>query len=516
MVITMNMYSEIRKMALAGMSQRKISKQTGISRPTVKKYLEGGCVPWEREAYSREPEIMTDEVENFIISCLEEDKTAPKKQNHTARRIFHRLQTEHNFQGGESTVRATVRRLKQKQSEVYVPLDFPPGDALQIDWGEATIYLKGKKTLVYLFCARFSYSAAPFVIAYRRQNQESFLHALVEIFKYFQGVPKKIIFDNAKVAVKSGFGAHAVQQEEYAKLSAHYGFEPIFCNVASGNEKGLVEGLVGLIRRNTCSPVPRVESLDELNKIFENYCDNYLNHKISGKKDTVGAMFMEEKKALHPLPPYIFDTAKSQSHRVDSFATVRFEKNSYSVPVEYGGKMVGVKVYPEEIKIYHDGQVIATHCRCFEKAQSIYQLEHYLPLLERKGRAIPYAKPVKDNVSPEFMAWLEEKQLKPKEMVELLRRCCEIGCDNVMKENSQCQATSVVNNANITDVESGSNVTEVENGSNFTDVENGTNNTPDSKNTKKESTMTEEKEIPVTLMDLTCYDLLLLRGEVKK
>ena len=98
------------------------------------------------------------------------------------------------------------------------------------------------------------------VLAYRRQNEESFLEALVQVFQYFGGVPKRVIFDNAKVAVKDGFGAHARKQAGYAALSAHYGFEAVFCNPASGNEKGLVEGLVGYIRRNVCVPVPKAET----------------------------------------------------------------------------------------------------------------------------------------------------------------------------------------------------------------------------------------------------------------
>lgn len=132
---------------------------------------------------------------------------------------------------------------------------------MQIDWGEATVYLKGIRTTVNLLCARMCYSDAPIVLAYRRQNEESFLDALVCVFQYFGGVPKRVIFDNGKVAVKDGFGAHAKKQAGYTSLSAHYGFEAVFCNPASGNEKGLVEGLVGYIRRNVCVPVPRVDSI---------------------------------------------------------------------------------------------------------------------------------------------------------------------------------------------------------------------------------------------------------------
>ena len=107
----------------------------------------------------------------------------------------------------------------QGAGSTFVPLIFPAGDALQIDWGEATVYLDGVKTTVNLFCARLCYSGAPMVLAYRRQNEESFLDALVQVFQYFGGVPKRVIFDNGKVAVKDGFGAHARKQAGYARAN---------------------------------------------------------------------------------------------------------------------------------------------------------------------------------------------------------------------------------------------------------------------------------------------------------
>ena len=142
--------------------------------------------------------MVTNEVIAFVRQCLNEDEHSPRKQYHTARRIYERLVAECSFVGGETTIRRLVRELREKQQEAFVPLAFPAGDALQIDWGEATIYLNGVKTTVNLFCARLCYSGAPMVLAYRRQNEESFLDALVQVFQYFGSVPKRVIFDNGK------------------------------------------------------------------------------------------------------------------------------------------------------------------------------------------------------------------------------------------------------------------------------------------------------------------------------
>ena len=423
-------------MRLDGMSQRQIATVLHISRNTVKKYWDGDSVPWERKDYNREATVLTEDVVTFVRQCLDEDAHNPRKQQHTAKRIYDRLLTERSFTGGETTVRRLVKQLREKSHEAFVPLAFPAGDALQIDWGEATVYLSGVKTVVNLFCARLCYSGAPIVLAYRRQNEESFLDALVQVFQYFGGVPKRVIFDNGKVAVKDGFGAHARKQAGYAALAAHYGFEAVFCNPASGNEKGLVEGLVGYSRRNICVPVPKVDTMENLNWMLREKCQKYLSHQIRGKEASVGTMFAREKALLYPLPKYPFDPCKRASGRVDRFCTIRFDTNNYSVPATYCGKEVAIKAGPETVSVYYEGQCIARHLRCLGKKQNIYSLEHYLPLLEKKGRAIFYARPVQDTLPKYFIQWLQSQELSPKELVEILRRCLDEDCETIMVETA--------------------------------------------------------------------------------
>lgn len=142
MVITVKDYKEIRKRYLAGESQRSIAKALGISRNTVAKYCQGNNVPWERKQYERDNAILTPEIIQFIQSCLDEDQDEGlKKQTHTAKRIYDRLVEEKDFTGGESTVRRKVKELRGELPKAFVPLQFDSGDALQVDWGEATVYL---------------------------------------------------------------------------------------------------------------------------------------------------------------------------------------------------------------------------------------------------------------------------------------------------------------------------------------------------------------------------------------
>lgn len=302
MVTSVDVYKEIRRLQLEGVtSQRRAATLLGISRNTVKKYWEGNAVPWERQTYEREAAVLTPEVVRFIENCLEADaQERVRKQHHTARRIYNRLVEECGFTGSESSIWKAVHKLRAQRGavETYVPLRFVPGSAMQVDWGEAVIYLGGQRMAVNLFCARLCFSCAPFVIAYERQNLESFLDALTRAIQFFGGVPRQVIFDNARVAVKSGFGAHAVAQEDYAQFAAHYGFEPVFCNPASGNEKGLVENLVGYIRRNVCVPLPRVRSLEELNAKLLEQCAKYQTHRVDNKPASVGEMLTKKGRSF--------------------------------------------------------------------------------------------------------------------------------------------------------------------------------------------------------------------------
>ena len=434
MIIDMDLYGKIRSMYVKDkMSQRAIARELGISRHTVKKYCDGGSVPWDRKEYNRPNSVLTGDIVDFIQACLLEDEAENlKKQKHTARRIYHRLVEEKGFTGGESTVRRYVRTLKEKQADVSMPLVFEPGEAVQIDFGKATVYLNSKKTTVNLFCTRLCYSLDIFVMAFLRQNQESFLEAHVNAFEHIGGTPRKVIFDNARVAVKEGFGQYAKPQAQYRALSAHYAFETVFCNPGRGNEKSLVENLVGWARRNILVPVPRVDDIDELNQVLLSNCLNYRKHTVRGRSGSVGCQYEEEKVFLNPLPPYVFDTSRTVHAKVDEYSTVRFDRNNYSVPVKYAGQSVTVKGYGNTISIFCRGEEIACYRREYGRDKTFYRLEHYLDLLELKPRSVFNARPVRDNVKQELLEWGEKFPNGPWDMVKLLKLCVHYGTDRIL------------------------------------------------------------------------------------
>jgi len=440
-----DLYKHIRQMhAVEGVSQREIARRLGISRNTVSKYCEGAALPWERKQPERKSPVVTSEIETFIRLCLEHDKEAPRKQKHTGHRIYERLRDELGFQGAESTIRFRVGQIRKNLPKAYIPLEFAPGEAAQVDWGTATVILNGIRQEIHLFCMRLCFSCAPFVIAYPSEREEAFLEGHQIAFSYFDGVAHYCIYDNLKTAVKEGWGRHAREQKNFSAFLAHYALQAKFCNPGEGHEKGLVENLVGWIRRNVLVPIPKVKDFDELNQLLSARCLSYLNHTIQGRETNVGEALTIERRELTTLPAKSFDVARLVEVQADYFATVPFDGNRYSIPVEYAGKTIAVKGYGHMVKCYYRREEVAIHERVYAKGKTQYQLAHYLRLLEQRPRAVENAKPVRAaNLSPAFWSYARLFPDMNRTMVQLLRLVVDHGADKVANAIDKAQKANI-------------------------------------------------------------------------
>lgn len=426
----MDLYKDIRRYhEEEGLSERAIARLLGISRNTVRKYKAGAAMPGERKPTERKSPV-TEPVRGIVLGYLAENDGAPAKQKQHAKRIWDRLRVEHGFQGAYSTVRALVRELKGT-SQVYIPLQFDPGQAAQVDWGSAWAYIGGKKTKVELFCMRLCNSGSIFVMAFPTQRYESFLEGHVQAFEFFSGVPRTLIYDNLRTAVKEGWGKHVKEEQAPFKLlRAHHVFSTRFCNPRSGNEKGLVENLVSLCRRNVMAPMPKVASFAELNETLHRYCEAYLDHKIQSRPEPVGKMLLVEQKHMLSLPQKRFDPAMTVTAKVNRHALVRYDKIYYSVPARLAGQVLTVKAYPLRVEVWHKGEKVAQHQRSYEQNHVEYRIEHYIPVLERKTRAVHDAAPVKRDVDKRIRAFGE--RLPDKDFVAVLKLAVDHGQAAVM------------------------------------------------------------------------------------
>jgi len=258
-----------------GKNISEMARITRHSRNTIKKAIRGE--PWGYKERSHQPFPVLDKYLSVIDGWLTGDKGSPKKQRHTARRVYNRLVEEHGYEGSEPTVRRYVRFAKMTLGIdtpcAFIPCDPEAGHEGEVDWGTATAILAGKETRLKFFCMRSKYSGKHFVRFYLCERQQAFFDAHLHAFSFFGGIFPILIYDNLTTAVhKVLHGRDRIEQEEFVKFRTYHSFAARFCNPASGNEKGGVEGLVGFARRNYMVPVPEAASLEELNEKVLRQC----------------------------------------------------------------------------------------------------------------------------------------------------------------------------------------------------------------------------------------------------
>jgi transposase len=402
----MNDFDLIRRMVLIdGLSRREVARRTGLSRDSVAKALQQAePAPYTLTKPKARP--VMDAVKPLLQAWLEQDRTAPRKQRHTAVRMFERLRDEYGFTGSRRSVSDLVRELRNaaRRPEVFCPIEHRPGQEVQIDWGEAQIVLRGRSAKVMVFCARCAFSKATFVRAYLRDDMISFLDAHVWLFDQLGGVPARLAYDNLKTAVaRVHRGARRDLTARFVALRSHYLFDSRFCNVARGNEKGHVENSVKRSERTYLTPVPQVASLAALNDHFVDCTRRDLTRVDAATGLAYGQLLEQERGVFRPLPPRPFLACTLQSLRVDRRSTVSHDRSRYSVPVAFATKLVVVRAFIERVEVLHHHEVIADHARVAPGEWSL-QLPHYVALLEAKPGLLDSGKPF------EKRAWTRAQQ----------------------------------------------------------------------------------------------------------
>jgi transposase len=380
-----------------GLSIRALAARHGVHRRAVRQALASPLPPAKRPP-SHRPAPKLGPYRALIDGWLEADREAPRKQRHTAKRIWRRLVDEYGADVAETTVREYVRNQKRRMGwpvgEVHVPQVHAPGAGGEVDWGQATVVLGGVATVVHLFVMRASFSGAAFCQASPVETQQAFLELHVQALEWFGGVFATVRFDNLKSAVKKVLkGRRRVETDRFVALRSHYLFVSQFTTpgIEGAHEKGGVEGEVGRFRRNHLVPVPRVADLAELNAWLLVCCERDLGRRIVGRQVTVGEAWAQERPLLRPLPAERFDTAESATPRVDTKSLVTIRQNRYSVPVALAGLKVHARIGAREITISHDGRVVAVHERLHGKFGTSARLDHYLELLSRKPGALEHS-----------------------------------------------------------------------------------------------------------------------------
>ncbi len=341
-----------------------------------------------------------------IDQILVDDLKRPRKQRHTAQRIFQRLRDEHGFGGQYTIVKDYVREHRRRSQEMFVPLSHPPGHA-QCDFGEALVIIGGVEQKAHCFVLDLPHSDGCFVKAYPAETTEAFLDGHVSAFAFLGGVPQSILYDNTKLAVARILGdGRRKRTRAFTELQSHYLFSGRFGRPGKGNDKGKVEGMVGYMRRNFLVPVPSFESFEALNAHLERRCLARMDARLRGHSESIGQRMERDLEALLPLPAVAYDACEKQAGRVSSLSLVRYRTNDYSAPVAYGHRDVLVKGYVDRVVISCGSEVIARHHRSYQRDDFVFDPVHYLPLLEQKTAALDQAAPLQGWDLPEEFATL--------------------------------------------------------------------------------------------------------------
>jgi hypothetical protein len=283
-----------------------------------------------------------------------------------------------------------------RRPDAYLPLEFDPGQDAQMDWGEATVEVAGKKQIVQIFVMRLNHSRAHFVMAFPFQKQEAFFEGHIQAFRFFGGVPRRITYDNLKTAVYRILeGRNRQEQEAFIAFRSYYLFESNYCTPGEGHEKGGVESSVGYVRRNFLTPMPKAGDFAELNEHLEKECQQDTQRRMRGQEKTIAVRWEDEKAQLLPLPVTDYPACVSRPVKANPYSQVVFETNRYSVPTEYVGRQLVLRAYPFRVEILFLDKVIAGHERCFERERDILDPLHYLGLLSQRPGAFEYAVPIR-------------------------------------------------------------------------------------------------------------------------
>src|SRR6516225_5507932 len=390
----MEAWAEIRRRVLTGeISKRQACQEYGIHWQTLHKILSHEEPPGFRSRTPRAKPRLGPFLP-IIHQILEDDRQAPRKQRHTAERIFQRLRDEHGYAGCASIVRAAVAEWKRCRAEVFVPLRHPPGEA-QVDFGHAEVVVAGERVTAAFFVLTLPHSDAFFLRAYPRECTEAFQDGHVRAFTYFGGVPTRISYDNARIAVAAIVGQRGrTPTREFLRLASHFLFAYRFCRVRRPNEKGHVEAMVKFARNNFLVPVPEAASWEALNAELLSRCQADLGRQLRGKEASKGQLLASERSALRALPTNAFEARRIELGQANSLALVRFDGNDYSVPAAYAHQPLTIVGGLDEVRLVCRDRLVARHRRYWGKEHVTFDPVHYLALLERKPGAFDYARPL--------------------------------------------------------------------------------------------------------------------------
>lgn len=311
-----------------------------------------------------------------------------RHHNYSATQIMHRVK-EAGYQGGYTVVKDFVRSVRPPRKTPYLTLSFEPGECAQVDWGYAGVVNVGNtRRRMSFFVMVLCYSRMMYVEFTLAETQEQFLACHEHAFEYFGGTPRRVMVDNLKSAVLSHpSGQSAIYHPRYVDFAGHYGFEISACNVGAPNEKGRVENGVRYVKSSFLNGMDP-EQYSGVNPAVRHWLDTIANARVhSTTHERPIDRFKTEKPLLRALPTAPYDVGVSRVVSATNQFRVTLDTNRYSVPSEYASRRLQMRVYPDHLVVYHDGNLIAEHPRSYDRHQDYLNPDHQRELLQQRRRS---------------------------------------------------------------------------------------------------------------------------------
>src|SRR5271157_4095784 len=294
------------------------------------------------------------------------------------------------YTGSADVLRRYLRKVRPARGRVYQEVHYEPAQAMQVDWGECGRVQVGATTRkVSVFVAVLCYSRLLYIEFTLSQRKAEFYRGVVNALNFFGGSPRTIIFDNLKAAVINGSGRAACFHPEFLALCGYFCLQPIACERRDPESKGIVEGSVRYVKRNALAgraeELIRFEDYQAFAPVWRDQVANARMHETTRERPV--DRFHRERSLLRALPAISFDTDEVLPAVVCPHARIEFDSNRYSVPPYLVRRPVTIRASRHEVRVLHEGQVVAQHVRCYERGQLIVLPDHQLAALALRRRS---------------------------------------------------------------------------------------------------------------------------------
>jgi transposase len=389
------LWAEIRRLAeIEQLSGRAIAEQLHCSRHTVAAALQLQQPPAQTAA--PRASLLDPYVEQIKeLLAKYPDLSAVRIREEIAR-------GPHGYTGSTIILRRYLRQIRPARGRVYQEVPYEPGQALQVDWGECGRVQVGSTTRkVSVFVAVLCYSRMVYIEFTLSQRKAEFYRGLVNALTFFGGSPRHLIFDNLKAAVLNGSGRSACYHPEFLALCGYFCLQPVACARRDPESKGVVEGSVRYVKHNALTgraeQLLRFEDYLALAPYWRDQVANVRRHESTHERPL--DLWEEERVRLRPLPAIPFDTDEVVPAIVNPHARIAFDGNRYSAPPQFVRKPLTLRANRDELRLLHEGQVVAQHVRSYERGQVLVLPEHRLAALSLRQR------PRQQALERDFDAW---------------------------------------------------------------------------------------------------------------